>query len=279
MASSRPTSQLLRTVTVFALAGAAVALPAAPGSADPATCADSRRQFVANGVAAEKVSEQLNDARIARVKVQKAYAVAGKRARAVNAEYGELAGDFREIVSGELKSAPAGQFAALFASGSPKDFADQMALMDYVAGRKGRKIDKLGEVRAIALKAQGEAQARLAARQRVEREIATKAADLRKRGATLSGLLSRLCAADSPAASADRASRSAARVAVGPASGGAQQAVQTALAQIGDPYVWGAGESRAMTAIRRHVRDTRGLGREAVSLVAYWRHPSSPPDD
>jgi cell wall-associated NlpC family hydrolase len=244
VASSRPTSRLLRTITVFALAGAAVALPAAPGSADPAspaTCLDSRRQFVANGVAAEKVSEQLNDARIARVKVQKAYAVADKRARAVNAEYGELAGDFREIVSGELKSAPAGQFAALFASGSPKDFADQMALMDYVAGRKGRKIDKLGEVRAIALKAQGEAQAQLAARQRVEREIATKAADLRKRGATLSGLLSRLCAADSPAASADRASRSAARVAVGPASGGAQKAVQTALAQIGDPYVWGAG--------------------------------------
>jgi len=30
------------------------------------------------------------------------------------------------------------------------------------------------------------------------------------------------------------------RVAVGPASGAAQKAVQTALAQIGDPYVWAA---------------------------------------
>ena len=27
-----------------------------------------------------------------------------------------------------------------------------------------------------------------------------------------------------------------------------------------------------MTAVRRHVRDERGLEREAVSLVAYWRH-------
>ena len=33
-----------------------------------------------------------------------------------------------------------------------------------------------------------------------------------------------------------------------------------------------------MTAIRRHVRDERGLERAAVSLVAYWRHPSSPPE-
>lgn len=44
----------------------------------------------------------------------------------------------------------------------------------------------------------------------------------------------------------------------------------------GTPYVWGGGESRAMTAVRRHVRDTWGLAREAVSLVAYWRHPESP---
>lgn len=37
-------------------------------------------------------------------------------------------------------------------------------------------------------------------------------------------------------------------------------------------YVWGGGESKAMTAARRHVRDERGLGRAQVSLVAYWRH-------
>jgi NADPH-dependent ferric siderophore reductase len=40
----------------------------------------------------------------------------------------------------------------------------------------------------------------------------------------------------------------------------------------GSPYVWGGAESRAMTAIRRHVRGEIGLPREAVSLVAYWRH-------
>ncbi len=40
-------------------------------------------------------------------------------------------------------------------------------------------------------------------------------------------------------------------------------------------YVWGGGESRTMTAVRRYVRDERGLGRGDVSLVAYWRHTTT----
>jgi NADPH-dependent ferric siderophore reductase len=33
-----------------------------------------------------------------------------------------------------------------------------------------------------------------------------------------------------------------------------------------------------MTAVRRHVRDERGLAREDVSLVAYWRHSDASDD-
>jgi NADPH-dependent ferric siderophore reductase len=40
----------------------------------------------------------------------------------------------------------------------------------------------------------------------------------------------------------------------------------------GSPYVWGGGESRTMTAVRKYVRQEIGLERERVSLVAYWRH-------
>lgn len=245
MASPRRTSQVFRTLTVVALTSAAVGLPASRGEAvptpgTPTTCEDSRKQFVANGEAAEKIAEKLNDARVARAKMQKAYAVADKRARLINTQYGMLASDFRKIVSGELKSAPAGQFAVFFSSRSPKEFADQMALMDYVAARKGEKIDKLGTIRAAALKAQSEAQAKLAARLKVEKDIAARSEDLRKHGSELAGLLSRLCAGDNPAVLGARASRSTVRLPIGPASGAAQKAVQTALAQVGDAYAWGA---------------------------------------
>jgi NADPH-dependent ferric siderophore reductase len=43
----------------------------------------------------------------------------------------------------------------------------------------------------------------------------------------------------------------------------------------GTEYVWGGAESHVMTTVRRHVRDERGLSRDAVSLVAYWRAGSS----
>ncbi|HEY6748374.1 MAG TPA: C40 family peptidase [Mycobacteriales bacterium] len=235
--------QVFRALTILALTGAAVAVPASSGQAaptDPATCAETRTQFAANGTAAEKTAEALNDAKIARVKTEKALAAATVRARAAAVTFDKSSSDFKQIVSGELKSAPAGQFAVFFTSGSPKQFADQMALMDYVAGRKGQKIRALATTRATAAKAQADVTAKLTERKKIEQTMTAKAADLKKRAATLTGLLSNLCVEDQPAVQAERASRGTARVAIGPASGGAQKAVQTALAQIGDPYVWAA---------------------------------------
>jgi peptidoglycan DL-endopeptidase CwlO len=235
-------TQVIRALTVLALTGAAVAVPAMSAEAVPApsTCEQTRAQFTSNGQAAEKVAEQLNDAKIAKAKAQKQVAAATRKARAAAAEYGKAAREFKQIVSGELKSAPAGQFAVFFTSRSPKDFADQMALMDYVAGRKGQQIDQLAGIRTAAMKSQRDVQAKLAAQTKIEHTMSAKSADLRKRAATLTGLLQNLCADDQPDAQAARASRDMPRVDVGPASGAAQKAVQTALAQIGDAYVWAA---------------------------------------
>jgi len=40
-------------------------------------------------------------------------------------------------------------------------------------------------------------------------------------------------------------------------------------------YAYGGGESRAMTAVRRHLRDERGFALPHVSMVGYWRHSST----
>lgn len=56
-------------------------------------------------------------------------------------------------------------------------------------------------------------------------------------------------------------------------------AVRTLEPFEGTPYVWGGGETKAMTAVRRHVRDERGLDRDAVALIAYWRHKATADDD
>ena len=41
--------------------------------------------------------------------------------------------------------------------------------------------------------------------------------------------------------------------------------------QPGTPYAWGGAESKAITAVRRHLRDERGLPQDAVSMTGYWR--------
>jgi NADPH-dependent ferric siderophore reductase len=46
----------------------------------------------------------------------------------------------------------------------------------------------------------------------------------------------------------------------------------------GAPYVWGGGESRAMTQVRRYLRHEVGLPRERVSLTPYWRHAAHADD-
>jgi len=44
-------------------------------------------------------------------------------------------------------------------------------------------------------------------------------------------------------------------------------------------YAWGGGESRAVTAVRRHLRQEVGLPREAVSMTGYWRHAGTRDDE
>jgi NADPH-dependent ferric siderophore reductase len=43
-------------------------------------------------------------------------------------------------------------------------------------------------------------------------------------------------------------------------------------------YAWGGAESRAITAVRKHLRREIGLRREQVSMVGYWRHAAHAAD-
>jgi NADPH-dependent ferric siderophore reductase len=64
----------------------------------------------------------------------------------------------------------------------------------------------------------------------------------------------------------------------GPHDGRIADAVRAAALPPGRPYAWGGGESRGMTALRKHLRREVGLAREQVSLLAYWRRPGAGPD-
>jgi NADPH-dependent ferric siderophore reductase len=59
-------------------------------------------------------------------------------------------------------------------------------------------------------------------------------------------------------------------------TGGRLPAAMEALdAEVDGTYFFGAGESREMTSIRKHLRQGRGLPREQVQTTAYWRRSVS----
>jgi cell wall-associated NlpC family hydrolase len=196
------------------------------------------------------VAEQFNDARVTLAKRLREYKTADRQARAIQVRYAALAGQVHRVVSGAYKTVPFGQFTLMLTSTSPREFMDQLSALNLIAGRRGALISQIAGVRAAALKAQTQAQAALSAAQKVSRDIAAKRADLARRKNVLQGVLSRLSAQDRYALGADpggRASRGDTRgpVSVGPASPAAIKAVQTALAQRGDPYSWGAAGPNA----------------------------------
>jgi cell wall-associated NlpC family hydrolase len=242
---------LLRPLTVLALVAATIGVLPATGHAappkptpPPRTAAEARAQLSALNSQAEIVAEQYNDARVVLAKRLREYKAADKQARAIQTQYATLAGQVKHVVSGAYRSVPFGQFTLMLTSTSPREFMDQLSALNVIAGRRGALINRIAAVRTAALKAQGQAQAALSAAQKVQREIASKKADLARRAVVLQGVLSRLSVQERYALAADpagRGSRGDTRgpVTIGPASAAALKAVQTALAQRGDPYAWG----------------------------------------
>jgi cell wall-associated NlpC family hydrolase len=237
---------LLRSLTVLTLTAATLAgLPAASDAAPPTptTAGDARAQLSALSSQAEIVAEQYNDARVVLARRLREYKAADKQARAIQVQYAALAGQVKHVVAGVYKTVPFSQFTLMLTSTSPREFMDQMSALNVIAARRGAVLGRLATVRVAALKAQTSAQSALTAAQKVQRDIAAKKADLAKRKVALEGVLSRLSLADRYAVGdPTRASRGDSRgpVSVGPASAAAHTAVQTALAQRGDPYVWAA---------------------------------------
>ena len=251
VASPRPTVRFVRAVAAVVPAAlvfsvVAVGFPSVAGAtpavpAPATTCSQSKAQLAAASEQAEQLAEKYNDARVARTRAQAEYVVADRKARTVQTRYAQVAADFSKLVTSEVQSAPTGQFALVFSSRSPKDFIARMALMDYVAGRRGKKVDQLATVRSAAQKAQAAVQARYTEQKKAEQSMATEWSQLKRRGATLQALQTRLCAQEQ-AVLAERATSAAARgpVSIGGApSAAALKAVQVALAQRGDPYCAG----------------------------------------
>ncbi len=278
----RPSRRRLLGRVALAGTSAALAVALLPGTAvaDPerATSPEQAAQLAADaGRRLEQVSEQVNEAREVLAQ-QEAAAEAADRALAdAQHQLRDLDGQIRQVARTAYTSGD-DSFAGLdllMTSDSADEFVSSLATLDHIAAHTTGVLAEVGEAAAAAQQAQADADAAEAEAEATLEELSAQEAQLEddiadyraqfdalteaQRQAALAAQEAGEAAAEAAAggavgasapAAGEAAAPQAAAVAAPPApagggSGAAQAAVQTALAQVGDPYVWGAGGPNA----------------------------------
>ncbi|MEI4271070.1 C40 family peptidase [Klenkia sp. LSe6-5] len=249
VATTPPASRGQRSGAALLLAGAlglAVALVPGGAAAAPdqtaATTPEQATQLVADAThQLEVVTEQVNDAQVQLVEQQAAAAAAAEQLTAQQAQLQALGSRMDEVAVSAYTGNQSG-ISALLTSSSPEDFLAQVSTLDLIAGRTD---DLLGEVAAAAqaaTDAQAAADAAAAQAQQTLDQVTVQQADLQQQIAAYQAQFAALSAPQQAevvaAVSGPEVEAPAAVVADGAA---AQTVVDTAMAQRGDPYVWGAG--------------------------------------
>jgi len=262
-----------RRILLTALAACGVALIPSPGVAapsDPSTSAEAAQLVAARAHDLEVVSEQVNAAREQLSARQAAAAQAAQQVQTAEAAVTDARQNVRSVARSAYTGGRLSALEALLSSGSAGQVLDRLVLLGSVGSYRAsvldtarRATDDAQQARAAAERATADAQAqvdRVAAQQQdldhqiavyqaaydrltAEEQRASRAAAERAAQQAAASASSHPPAPTSRAAQPAPAPAPAAAPAPAPVAAGssaAQTAVNTALAQVGKPYVWGA---------------------------------------
>ncbi|MBA2554177.1 MAG: C40 family peptidase [Geodermatophilaceae bacterium] len=271
MATSRVLRSPARVLILAAVAATSLSLapvsghaepadrPASQPAAEPTTAADAQEQVAELNHQLEIATEQYNDARILLDEREAATALASAQLGQVQRDIDVLDADIRQIARSAYSGNQVASFTALMTSASPQEFLDRVNTLDAIAGYNKQTVQRLATAQQQA--------ADLADRaERAQSEAAAAAADMQSRKTEIEAglpvveaLLATLTEQERQAAAAlahgpttaaapDRADRASRNDTAPPAPSSpivapteaAQIAVDTAYAQLGDPYVWAA---------------------------------------
>jgi cell wall-associated NlpC family hydrolase len=223
-------------LTITALPGGAAA---APGDAANVAqlAADASRQL-------EVVTEQVNEAKVQLDLQQAAVTAADQAAADAQSKLDGYDGQIRQLArSAYTGNANDGltRIDVLLSSGSADEFVHQLGTLDAIAGRTNEQVAAVAAAADEAKKTQADADAAQAAAQKTYDDIAAQQKDLQAKIADYQRQYDSLTAPQQQQVAASHGDTQAVPSGVVAPSGAAQKAVDTALAQVGDPYVWGAG--------------------------------------
>jgi cell wall-associated NlpC family hydrolase len=224
------------TLTITLLPGTATASP------DDIATSDEAAALVAEaGHELEVVTEKFNETRELLKQQQTDAEDAATAAAEAKGELEALDGQIRTLARTAYTGRGYSSFALMMSSDSADEFLSSLGTLDVIAGHTN---DLVAQVTAAAKKAEdaksrAETEAKKA--RRTLEKIEAQQADLRAQIAEFQDRYDSLSAAEQQQVDQSHAGDAVASPSAAPApSGAAQIAVDTAMAQRGDPYVWGA---------------------------------------
>ena len=223
-------------LTLTAVPGTAAA---APGDATDAThaaqlVADASRQL-------EVVTEQVNEAKVVLGQQQAAVVSADQAAADAQARLDSLDGQIRQLARSAYTGDGFSRLTVMLTSDSAEDFVHQLGTLDAIAGHTNAEVAEVAAAAEDAHEAQSAADEAEAAAQKSYDDIAAQQKDLEAKIADYQRQYDALTAPQRQTVLASQGDTQAVPSGVIAPSSAAQKAVDTALAQVGDPYVWGAG--------------------------------------
>jgi cell wall-associated NlpC family hydrolase len=230
-------------LTLTVLPGSATAAP----DTSQATTAEEATELVAAATHdLEAVTEQLNDAQETLAQQQAAADAAGTTVADTQAQLAALDTQMRQIARSAFTGENLSRFNALMSSDSADEFLAQVSTLDAIAGHTDDVLTQVSAAAAAAEQAKGAADAAAVAAQQTLDDVTDRKADLTAQIADYQAQYEALSVVQQQEVVESHAGPALeAPTTVTASSDAAQVAVDTALAQLGDPYVWGAGGPNA----------------------------------
>jgi cell wall-associated NlpC family hydrolase len=223
-------------LTVTGLAGGAAAAPS------DGTSAAQTAQLVADAShQLEVVTEQVNEAKVALEQQQAGVAAAHQAAADAQSRLDALDGQIRQLARSAYTGDSVSRLDVLLTSTSAEDFVHQLGTLDAIAGHTNQQVAEVATAADAAKKAQATADEAQATAQKSYDDVAAQQQGLQAKIADYQRQYAALSAPQQQQVLSVGGDTQAVPSGVVASSGAAQKAVDTALAQVGDPYVWGAG--------------------------------------
>ncbi|HVE27085.1 MAG TPA: NlpC/P60 family protein [Sporichthya sp.] len=236
--AARPTRGLVAVCAAFALA---VSVQGSVSAAPRVDIDQARRQVQELYHKAEQATERYNEARMALQDAERKFARAQKLAAAQQSNVSELQKSVGAFAANAYRNGGIDQTLQLVFSDDPEAFIARASDLDALSSREAGTLRKVVEARRELQANQTAAAQQLAVVEAQRKALATEKAEVEKNLRAAREVLNRLEAKDREAVS--RASRGDDRDLLKNLplpNPRAARAIQFALAQLGDRYVWGA---------------------------------------